>query len=82
MIMDHDCTKVALFFLCMKTIDMVGIVELYAARVFPLFEASRKVILDQDPQFTAKFVKGLCDQLKIQQNISMAYHPQTDGQSK
>src|SRR6201996_8166301 len=29
-----------------------------------------------------KFAKGLCKSLKIHQNISMAYHPQTDGQSE
>jgi hypothetical protein len=30
----------------------------------------------------AQFTKELCKQLKIDQNLSTAYHPQTDGQSK
>ena len=33
-------------------------------------------------RFTAKFTKELCQILQIQQNISTAYHLQTDGQSE
>jgi hypothetical protein len=38
--------------------------------------------LDRDPQFTAHFAKKLCHVLGINQNLSTAYHPQTDGQLK
>src|SRR6202012_2855544 len=40
------------------------------------------VITDRDTRFTSKFAKGLCEALHIKQNISTAYHPQTDGQSE
>jgi hypothetical protein len=40
------------------------------------------VISDRDPRFTAKFTSELCKALKIHQNLSTAYHPQTDGQSE
>jgi hypothetical protein len=37
------------------------------------------MISDQDPRFTSHFAKALCNQLGIKQNISTAFHPQTDG---
>ena len=41
-----------------------------------------KIISDRDPRFTSRFVQELCRTLGIQQNISSAYHPRTDGQSE
>ena len=37
---------------------------------------------DRDVRFTSKFTTDLCRLLDIHQNISMAYHPQTDGASE
>jgi hypothetical protein len=81
-IVDHGCSKAAIFLPCHKAIDAVGVASLYAKRVFPFYSVPRKVISDQDPQFTAQFAKELCGALKIDQNLSMAYHLQTDGQSE
>ncbi len=41
-----------------------------------------KVILDRDPCFTSHFTKALCEKLQVEQNISMAFHPQTDSLSE
>ena len=81
-ITNHDCTKVALFLPCSQTIDASGITQLYAQHVFPHYRAPKKAISDRDPRFTATFVKELCQMLGITQNLSTAYHPQTDGQSE
>jgi Integrase zinc binding domain len=81
-IMDHDCTKAAIFLPCKKDIDSEGIATLYATHVFPHFGIPQRIISDWDPRFTSKFSKELCAQLQINQNISTAYHPQTDGQSE
>jgi RNase H-like domain found in reverse transcriptase/Reverse transcriptase (RNA-dependent DNA polymerase)/Integrase zinc binding domain len=81
-ITDHGCSKAALFFPCTKKIDAEGVATLYAEKVFPHYGVPRKIILDQDPRFTADFAKAVCGQLKIHQNVSTAYHPQTDGQSE
>jgi hypothetical protein len=40
------------------------------------------VISDHDPRFTSHFGKSLAQQLKINQNLSSAFHPQTDGISE
>jgi hypothetical protein len=81
-ITNHNCSKAAVFLPCLKTITGEGIAQLYVQHVFPHFGVPRRVISDQDPWFTGKFMRELCKQLRIEQNISSAYHPQTDGQSK
>ena len=40
----------------------------------------KKITSDRGPQFVSELMKELCTRLGIQQNLSTAYHPQTDGQ--
>src|SRR6266702_2166172 len=42
----------------------------------------RRLITDRGMQFISIFMRTLCKTLGIKQNISSAYHPQTDGQSE
>jgi RNase H-like domain found in reverse transcriptase/Integrase zinc binding domain len=81
-IVDHGCSKAAIFLPCAKTIDALGVARLYAERVFPFYGVPQRVISDRDPRFTATIMKELCEMLGISQNISTAFHPQTDGQSE
>ena len=81
-ITDHDVSKVTLFFPCNQTIGGMGVASIFAQQVFPHFGVPRKVISDRDMRFTSEFTKELCQLLDINQNISTAYHPQTDGQSE
>ncbi len=81
-ITDHDCSKGSIFIPCKETIDAIGVAELYGKHVFPHYGLPQKVISDRDPRFTATAMRELCKNLNIKQNISMAYHPQMDGQSK
>jgi Integrase zinc binding domain len=79
-IIDHDCLKAALFFPCSKDVDITGVAAIYARQVFPHYGVPQKIISNQDPRFTAIFAQAVCTQLNIKQNISTAYHLQTDGQ--
>lgn len=81
-ITDQGCTKLAIFIPCSKMIDAEGVAWLYFHNVFPWFSIPSKVITDQDPWFTSQFMKELCKQLKIEQNVSTVYHPRTNGQSE
>jgi len=81
-ITDHDCSKGSLFISCKETIDAIGVAELYATHMFPHYGLPQRVISDRDPRFTATAMQELCQNLKIRQNISMAYHPQMDRQSE
>src|SRR5712672_1848800 len=81
-ITNHDCSKAAIFIPCNEEIDAAGVAKVYATYVFPHYGLPKKVISNQDPRFASNFSRELCDLLKIKQNISSAYHPQTDGQSE
>jgi hypothetical protein len=81
-ITDHDCTKMTVFIPCNETISAEGVAQLYLQHVFKNYGLPRKIISDRDTRFTGKFMRELCRILGIQQNMSTAYHPRTDGQSE
>jgi hypothetical protein len=82
MIVDHGCSRAAIFLPCTTTITGPGIAQLYMDHVYRWFGLPTKVISDRDPHFTSHFGKSLTQQLKINQNLSSAFHPQTDGISE
>jgi hypothetical protein len=81
-ITDIDCSKALIFLPYHKTIDSEGVATLYATHVTPHYGIPHKVISDHDVHFTSKFTTDLCWLLDIHQNISTAYHPQTDRASE
>jgi hypothetical protein len=81
-IVDHGCSRAAVFLPCATTITGPGIAQLYMDHVYKWFELPTKIISDRNPRFTSHFGKSLAQQLKINQNLSSAFHPQTDGISE
>ena len=81
-ITDHDCTKAALFIPCRESMTAEETAGLIVQHVFPQFGLPLKFISDRDPKFASRFIRGLCKATGTTQNISTAYHPQTDGQSE
>ena len=81
-IVDHGCSRAAIFLPCKTSVLGEGIAALYLKNVYPWFGIPTKVITDRDPRFMSHFAKALCTQLGVQQNISTTYHPQTDGLSE
>ena len=81
-ITDHDCTKMLITIPCRETIMAKGVAKLFLWQIFPRFGLPSKIISDRDPRFISKFMKELCRLMGITQNVSMAYHPRTDGQSE
>jgi RNase H-like domain found in reverse transcriptase/Integrase zinc binding domain/Chromo (CHRromatin Organisation MOdifier) domain len=82
MIVDHGCSRGAVFLPCSTTITSAGIAKLYLEHVFWWFGLPRKIISDRDPRFTSHFGKSITKALGISQNLSMVFHPQTDGLSE
>ena len=78
-IVDHGCSRAAIFLPCRTTISGPQIAQKYFQHVYPWFGIPDKVISDRDPRFTSYFGRGLAKELGITQNISTAFHPQTDG---
>ena len=81
-ITDQGCTKMTHFTPCNKAITAEETARVFLEVIVRCYGLPSKIISDRDPQFTSKFVQELCRTLGIQQNISSAYHPRTDGQSE
>jgi hypothetical protein len=81
-IADHGCTRAALFLPCSTTIMGEGIAKLYMDNVYRWFGMPSKVISDRDPRFTSHFARALTKAVGADQNLSTAFHPQTDGLSE
>ena len=79
---NHDCTKMLHFIPCREEINAEETAALYTKDIFPSHRLPSKIISDRDPWLVLCFTRELCNILGIKQNISMAYHPHADGQSK
>jgi hypothetical protein len=77
-IVDHECSQAVVFLPCATIITEPGIAQLYMDHVYKWFGLPTKVISDCDPRFTSHFERSLACQLKINQNLSLAFHPQMD----
>nr|GEV65056.1 reverse transcriptase domain-containing protein [Tanacetum cinerariifolium] len=54
---------------------------LYLNEIVARHGVSFSIILDRDSRFTSRFWQSTHEALGTQLDMSMAYHPQTDGQS-
>jgi len=81
-IVNQGCSKAAKFIPCTKTIDGTGVALEYLKHLVPWFGLPKRIISDRDPRFTSAFAKEMCKALGIQQNLSTAFHPHTDGQTE
>ena len=81
-IMDHDCSKAIILIPCKESITVEGVAVLIPKHVFARFGVLKKFISDRDTRFTSKVAREYCNKFKIQQNMSTAYHPRTDGQAE
>ena len=57
-----------------------GLVRLFRDNVWKLHGLLESVISDREPQFAAGLMRELNKILRIETKLSMAYHPETDGQ--
>jgi Integrase zinc binding domain len=78
-IVDHGCSRAATFVPCSTTVTGPEIAQMYLDNVYRWFGLPKKVITDRDPRFTSHFGRALTAKLGVQQNLSTAFHPQTDG---
>jgi len=78
-IVDHGCSRGAIFLPCNTTITGPQIAQLYYKHVYPWFRLPTKVISDRDPHFMSHFGRSLAKELGIKWNLSTAFHPQMDG---
>jgi hypothetical protein len=64
------------------TVTAEGVARLFKDHVWKHHGLPLQVISDRGPQFVAKFMKELNDNLGIKTAASTSFHPQTDGQTE
>ena len=81
-IVDQGCSHAAVFLPCNTKITGAGIAQPYFNNIVRWFGIPKRIISDRDPRFTSHFSRALATKLGIDQNLSTAFHPQTDGLSE
>jgi len=56
--------------------------ELFMRQIFRLHRIPKDIITDRGSIFTSALWKGTTKQLRIEQRLSTAFHPQLDGQTE
>ena len=79
-IVNQELSKGIIITPCKKTITAEETTTLFQNNVFNRHGLLTKIVSDWGPQFAAKFTRKLWKQLGITPVLSMAYHPQTDGE--
>ncbi|KAL9715453.1 hypothetical protein Ac2012v2_8350 [Leucoagaricus gongylophorus] len=61
-------------------ISSEGIAKIYRDKIWKLHGVPRTILSNRGLQFTSKFIEEFTKVLGIKRQLSIAYHPQTDGQ--
>nr|GEW88134.1 putative reverse transcriptase domain-containing protein [Tanacetum cinerariifolium] len=75
-------TKSAHFFLIRENDPLDKLARLYLNRIVARHEIPVSIICDRDGRFKSNFLKSFQKALGIELGMSIAYHPETDGQSE
>ncbi|GKB49509.1 reverse transcriptase domain-containing protein [Tanacetum coccineum] len=75
-------TKSAYFIPTRETDSMETLTRIYIKEIVSRYEVPISIISDRDSHFTSRFWKSLQSALGTQLDMSMAYHPETDGKSE
>ena len=76
----NQFTKMIRLKATMINISLEGIAKIYRDEIWKLHRVPRTILSNQGPQFTSKFMEEFTKVLGTKRKLSMAYHPQTDGQ--
>jgi len=75
-------TKMAHFTPCSKSITAEEIVQLILDKIVRLHGLPEEIVSDKGPQFPSKFWWHLFEFLGVDIRLSLAFHPETDGQTE
>ena len=70
----------AYFIATIEKMSAGGLAKLFRDHIWKLHRLPESIISDRGVQFVAGMMKELNNLLGIQTKLSMAYHPQMDGQ--
>jgi hypothetical protein len=75
-------SKMAHFVATTDQVSAKDFALLFRHHVLRLHGCPRDLVSDRDPRFTSHFFRELCALMGVQQNMSTAFHPQSDGQTE
>src|SRR5882724_5506015 len=75
-------TKMALFIPTFRDIDAEDLACIFLSQVFVKHGTPTDIVSDHGKHFISRFWRSLCQLLGIKANLSTAYHPEMDGQTK
>ena len=75
-------TKMAYFVPTTEKTTAESLARLFRDNVWRLHRLPKSIISDRGPQFVAGLMKELNGLLEIETKLSMAFHPQTNGQTE
>jgi hypothetical protein len=75
-------TKWAIVIACDKHMSTSGLIDLLYKNVFSWVGLPNSIVGDRDTRLTAGEMRALCRGLCLKLKLSVAYHPQTDGQTE
>jgi hypothetical protein len=81
-VVDQGLLKGVILCPSVKTITWEGTATLLRDNLFKRFGLLDEIISDRDPRFAAHAFQELLKLLNIKSNLTMAYHPQSDGATK
>ena len=71
-----------IFIFCSKELTALKAAELHFDHTFKRFGIPEIIISNRDPLFASKTYRGLTKLCGIKQQVSTAYHPETDGETE
>jgi hypothetical protein len=75
-------TRVSHFIPMKQTSSAADLVLLYIKEVVILHGVPKSIVSDRDSKFVSKFWQSLHNDMGTKLDMSVAFHPQTDGQSE
>ncbi|MBW0529962.1 hypothetical protein O181_069677 [Austropuccinia psidii MF-1] len=75
-------SKMSIFIPAYGTITALDLSQIFINHVFSKHGILASIISDRGSLFVSSFWTKLCQNLKISKDISTAFHPETDGQTK
>ncbi|KAJ4750063.1 polyprotein [Rhynchospora pubera] len=75
-------TKYAHFLSLSHPYKASHVAQLFLDNVYKLHGLPNNIISDRDPLFTSRFWREIMDKIGVKLNFSIAYHPQSDGQTE